>query len=98
MRWSFIAFNIDIWRSAKSKTIFFSVIIVRSTHDLSRVENLNFATSCLKIRDLPTVRLYCNVFQINLSTFNDKNHYVKFQDLKLSTKTLLAHYLETYST
>ena len=60
------------------------------------VEKLNFATLCLEIGYLPTVRLSCSLDQF-ISTFNYRNHSVKFEDLKLSTKKLLAHYFETYS-
>jgi len=79
----------------KLKTKNFAVILCL-THDLSGLEKLNFATLCLDIGDLPTVRLSCFLDQF-LSTFNNRNHSVKFQDLKLSAKILIAHYFETYS-
>ena len=37
------------------------------------------------MQELPTVRLSCFLDQF-ISTFNGSNHYIKFQDLKLSTK------------
>ena len=71
-------------------------MILRLTHDLSGLKELNFATLCLEIGDIPTVRLAYFLDQF-ISTFNARNCSVKFQDLKLSTKKLLANYLEMYS-
>ena len=61
------------------KTTTFAVMF-RLARDLSGLERLNFATLCLEIRDLPTQSV-CHG-----STFNDRHHSVKCQDLKISTK------------
>ena len=71
----------------KSKSTFF-VVILRLTHDLSVLEKLNFASLFLEIQDLPTVRLSCFLDQF-ISTFSYRNLFVKFQELKLSTKNSL---------
>ena len=43
-----------ILKKSKTKNI---AAILRLTHNLSRLEKLNFAALCLEIRDLPTIRL-----------------------------------------
>ena len=63
----------------KSKTTCFAVSLCL-THDLS----VNFASLFLEIQDLLTVHV--SWLLINLSTLSDRNHSVKFHDLKLSTK------------
>ena len=60
---------------------------------LSVLEKLNFASLFLEILDVLTVRLSYFLDQFR-STFSNRNDSVKFQDLKISTKTLL---FETYS-
>ena len=56
-------------------------------HDLSGLEKLNFATSCLEMGDLPAVRWSC-VLDQRTSTFHDGHRSAKCQDLTLSTVCL----------
>ena len=70
----------------KSKTTIIAVILPFA-HDLHiSPKKLNFASLFLEIQDLPTIRLSGFLDQV-ISTFSDRNHSVKFQDLKLVTKT-----------
>ena len=51
----------------------------------------------LENQNLPTVCFPCFLDQF-ISTFSDRNHSVKFQKLKLSTKNLVTNYIAKYST
>ena len=82
-------------KTLKTKKI---AAILCLTHDLLVLEKLNVASLLLEIQDLPAVHWSCFLDQyIYIPIFSAVNHSVKFQDLKISTKTLLANYFEAYS-
>ena len=51
------------------------LVILRLTHNLSVLENLNVASLFMEFQDLPTVRLLWFLDQFT-STFSDRNHSV----------------------
>ena len=53
-----------------------------------RTRKLSFATLCLKIRDLPIVRLTWFLDHF-IFTLNNRSYSVKFQDPKINTKISL---------
>ena len=78
----------------KSKTKKIAVIFCL-THNILVLEKIKYASLLLEIQDLLLVHWSCFLDQF-ISIFSTRNFSVKFQDLKISTRALLANYFETY--